>query len=80
VNLICCFRKERGKAGPVVAAHRVVGGSVPSGENREELSTETGAVGGPARSSEEAAVMVVERRCRAIQSAYVGQPDSLGGA
>jgi len=41
-------------------------GSAPGGGNREALSTVASPAGGPARSSNETAVMVVERRGRLI--------------
>jgi hypothetical protein len=55
------YCRIRSGAGPDPAR-----GSVPSGRNREALSTEAAHAGGPACSSEEATVMVVERRSRII--------------
>ena len=46
-------------------------GSVPSGRNREGLSTVAGRAGGPARSSDEAPVMGAERRGRVIRGLFV---------
>jgi hypothetical protein len=43
-------------------------GSAPGGGNREALSTVAKPAGGPARSSEEAAVIAVERRGRLIRA------------
>jgi hypothetical protein len=43
-------------------------GSAPGGGNREALSTVARPAGGPARSSEEAAVIAVERRGRLIRA------------
>jgi hypothetical protein len=61
VSLICCFRTERGKACPDAVTRVVVAiGSAPSSRNCEVLSTDAGGAGGPACSSEEAAVMAVE--------------------
>ena len=76
MSLICCSCTERGKTHPDTAARtvtrpRVATGSVPSGRNREGLSTVAGCVGGPARSSEEASVMEVERRGRVIDGLLV---------
>ena len=51
-SLICCFHAERGKAFPDTGTRfEVLRGSVPSGRNREGLSTVAGNAGGPARSS-----------------------------
>jgi hypothetical protein len=46
-------------------------GSAPGGGNREALSTVASPAGGPARSSEEAAVIAVERRGRLICAGFV---------
>jgi hypothetical protein len=56
-------------------------GSVPSSRNCEGLSTDAGYAGGPARSSDEAPVMGVERGGRIIRGLVV-QPTGvlLGGA
>jgi hypothetical protein len=58
-------------------------GSVPSGGNRKGLSTVAGHAGGPARSSDEAPVMGVERRSRIIRGLFVrstgGFREELGG-
>jgi hypothetical protein len=80
-SLICCFRVERGKAGPdSCAPARVEKGSVPSGRNREGPSTGAGLVGGPARSSDEVPVMGAERRGRVIRGCSFDQPGvALGG-
>lgn len=68
VSLICCFHVEREKACPDMSAERwVVRGRVPSGRNREGLSTVAGCAGGPARSSRETPVMGVEPRGRVIR-------------
>jgi hypothetical protein len=73
VSLVCGFCVERGKACADTAPPRwavpgvvVAKGSVLSGRNREVLSTDAVCAGGPARSSEEASVMEVERRSRLI--------------
>lgn len=50
---------------------RVATGSVSSGANREGLSTVAERAGGPARSSGEAAVTVVERRGRVVRGLFV---------
>lgn len=71
MSLICCFRRERGKACPDTVIKVVVArGSASSGRNREALSTDAGCAGGPVRSSDEAAVTVVERRGRTIRAAH----------
>jgi hypothetical protein len=81
VSLICCFRMERGKACPDTVTTMVVAtGSAPSSRNCEALSTDAGRAGGPACSSEEAAVMAVERRSRTIRAAYVANRAGSGGA
>jgi hypothetical protein len=81
VSLICCFRTERGKACPDTVTGVVVArGSAPSSGNCEALSTDAGCAGGPACSSEEAAVMVVERRSRTIRAAQVANRGCSGGA
>jgi hypothetical protein len=68
VSLICCSRRERGKARPdMIALVRVVRGSVSSGRNRKRSSTVAGCAGGLVRSSDEASVMEAERRGRAIR-------------
>lgn len=68
MSLICCSRRERGKACPdTVVLVGTARGSVPSGGKREGLSTVAGCAGGPVRSSDEASVMGVERRGRAIR-------------
>jgi hypothetical protein len=50
------------------------GGSSSSGRNRKRQSTGPGHGGGPSRSSDEAAVMAVERRGRAIRREFTSQP------
>ena len=50
------------------------GGSSSSGRNRERQSTGPGHGGGPSRSSDEAAVMAVERRGRTIRREFASQP------
>ena len=50
------------------------GGSSSSGRNRERQSTGPGHGGGPSRSSDEAAVMAVERRGRTIRRELASQP------
>jgi hypothetical protein len=65
VSLICCCRTERGKACPDTVTRVVVAtGSAPSSGNCEALSTDAGRAGGPACSSDEAAVMAAEQRGR----------------
>jgi RNA-directed DNA polymerase len=72
VSLICGFRTERGKAYPDTdRLSRVAKGSVPSGRNREGLSTVAGCAGGPARTSGEVPVMGMERRGRVIRGWFV---------
>jgi hypothetical protein len=81
VSLICCLRTERGKACPDTATGVVVAtGSAPGSGNCEALSTDAGCAGGPACSSEEAAVMAAERRSRTIQAAQVANRAGSGGA
>ncbi|THJ25656.1 hypothetical protein E7Y31_23275, partial [Candidatus Frankia alpina] len=72
MSLVCGFRMERGKACHDTAA------PVGWGERerskrliREELSTDAGCAGGPARSSEEASVMGAERRGRIARGLVV---------
>lgn len=70
-SLVCGYYRERGKAGAdtvicYLQRWRVAGGSASSGRNREALSTVAARAGGPARSSDEALVMSVERRGRLI--------------
>ncbi len=62
-----CVRNV-GKARADTAPREVAGarGSVPSGRNREALSTVAARAGGPARSSGEVPVMGAERRGRLI--------------
>lgn len=70
MNLICGVRMEREKArGTTAAAVVVARGSASSSRNCEALSTDVAGAGGPVRSSDEAAVMGVERRGRTIQAA-----------
>ena len=80
VSLICCSRTEQGKVCRGIAARgwRVARGSVSSGSNREGSSTVAGHAGGPARSSDEAAVMVVERRGRVVRGLSFWSTDVLG--
>ena len=54
------------------------GGSSSSGRNRKRQSTGPGHGGGPSRSSDEAAVMAVERRGRAIRRKFTSQPETGG--
>jgi hypothetical protein len=54
------------------------GGSSSSGRNRERQSTGPGHGGGPSRSSDEAAVMAVERRGRTIRREFTSQPETGG--
>ena len=54
------------------------GGSSSSGRNRERQSTGPGHGGGPSRSSDEAAVMAVERRGRTIRRKFASQPETGG--
>lgn len=78
---------ERGKACPDMAAGllRRAGGERerPKRQNRKGLSTVAGCAGGPARSSEEAPVMGVERRGRVIRGLFVWSTgafrEELGG-
>ncbi|TDD40338.1 hypothetical protein E1288_35390 [Saccharopolyspora elongata] len=82
MSLICCSRTERGKACPDTAALIGVGKrECPKRLNRKGLSTGAGRAGGPARSSEEALVIGVERRGRVIRGCCsFDQPGaSLGG-
>ena len=79
---VCGFCMERGKAGAdtaFVPAGAGATGSASSGRNREALSTVEALVGGPARSSGEAAVMGVERRGRIIWSCSHEQPGAFPG-
>jgi hypothetical protein len=66
VSLICGFCAERGKARVDTAAVRDCGtgarGSASSSGNCEASSTDAARAGGPARSSDEAPVIGVERR------------------
>ena len=71
MSLVCCFHVERGKACPDTAGRRSVRGSIPSGRNREGLSTVAGRAGGLARSSGEASVMGVKRRGQVIRGLFV---------
>jgi hypothetical protein len=50
------------------------GGRSSSGRNRKRQSTGPGHGGGPSRSSDEAPVMGVERRGRAIRGSVTSQP------
>jgi hypothetical protein len=50
------------------------GGRPSSGRNRKRQSTGPGHGGGPSRSSDEAPVMGVERRGRAIRGSVTSQP------
>lgn len=72
-------RLLRGTGEPVVlespCGNAWGGGSSSSGRNRERQSTGPGHGGGPSRSSDEAAVMAVERRGRAIRRAVTSQPE-----
>jgi hypothetical protein len=82
VSLVCCVRVEREKACLDTAALvRVVRGSLPSGWNREGLSTVARRAGGPARSSCEASVMGAEPRGRVIRGCVrpVNWAVGLGG-
>src|SRR5829696_7529738 len=70
-------RLLHGTGEPVVPGVGPVGravGRTPSGRNREGQSTDPEHRGGPSRSSDEAAVMVVERRGRIIRVLFAGQP------
>lgn len=81
MSLICCFRTKRGKACPDTVTRVVVArGSTPNSGNCEALSTDAGGAGGPACSSEEAAVMAAERRSRTIQTVQVANRVGSGGA
>ena len=72
------FRLLHGTGEPVVLESLCrkarSGGSSSSGRNRERQSTGPGHGGGPSRSSDEAAVMAVERRGRAIRRKFASQP------
>ena len=68
---VCCSRVEREKACPDTAAHqRAARGSALRAKELsfvgEDVSTVAGHAGGPARSSDEAPVMGVERRGRVV--------------
>ena len=81
MSLICCCRTERGKACPDTVTRVVVAtGSAPSSGNCEALSTDAGRAGGPACSSDEAAVMAAEQRGRTIQAADTANRAGSGGA
>ena len=58
---------------------RVARGSVPSGGNREGLSTVAGLAFGPTHSSAEASVIEGERRGRTIRGKFVRATRGLGG-
>ena len=81
MSLICCSHTERGKACLDTAALTGVGErECPKRLNRKGLSTVAGRAGGPARSSDEALVIGVERRSRVIRGCCsFGQPDSGSG-
>src|SRR5580692_952640 len=71
------FRLLRGTGEPVALEspwNSRGGGSSSSGRNRERQSTGPGHGGGPSRSSDEAAVMAVERRGRTIRREFTSQP------
>jgi len=72
------FRLLHGTGEPVVLESKRGnargGGSTSSGRNRKRLSTGPGHGGGPSRSSDEAAVMAVERRGRTIRREFTSQP------
>jgi len=83
-SLICGFYMERGKAGADSAALRrkergAARGSALGSRNCEALSTDAALAGGPARSSEEAPVMGVERRRRLIWVLFARATRGLGG-
>jgi hypothetical protein len=80
VSLICGFRMECGKACPDTDISEVARGSAPGSGNCEALSTDAGRAGGPACSSDEAAVMAGERRGRTIRSVHVVNRCGSGGA
>ena len=81
MSLICGFRMERGKACPDTDFASVRSrGSAPGSGNCEALSTDAGCAGGPVRSSDEAAVMVVERRGRTILGGEAVNRREPGGA
>ena len=73
------FRLLHGTGEPVVLESKRGnargGGSSSSGRNRKRLSTGPGHGGGPSRSSDEAAVMAVEQRGRAIRRELASQPE-----
>ena len=75
-------RLLRGTGEPVVLEslcwHVRGGGSSSSGRNRKRQSTGPGHGGGPSRSSDEAPVMGVERRGRAIRGSVTSQPVTGG--
>ena len=72
VSLVLGFYGERGKARADTASGPSDGsgarGSASSSRNCEASSTDSWRAGGPARSSDEALVMRVERRCWLIPS------------
>jgi hypothetical protein len=80
VSQICGFRVEREKASLDTATKVVARGSAPSSRNCEALSTVVRHADGPARSSEEAPVMGVERRGRTIRAAWAANRRRPGGA
>ena len=71
MSLICCSRMEREKVRLETAAVVGARGSTSSSRSCETLSTVARRIGGPARSSDEASVMGVERRGRTIRAARV---------
>jgi hypothetical protein len=82
MNLVCGFRRERGKASADTVLPGWSGGaagSAPGGRNREELSTVAEFAGGPSRSSCEAPVIGVEPRGRLIREGFLEQPAEGSG-
>ena len=73
MSLVCGFRMEREKVRLDTAVVVAARGSASSSRNCEVLSTVAGRTGGPARSSDEAPVMGVERRGRLIRKGFLKQ-------
>ena len=80
MSLICGFRMELGKACPDTDTSEVARESAPGSGNCEALSTDAGRGGGPACSSDEAAVIAVERRSRTIRSVHAVNRRGSGGS
>lgn len=72
VNVVCGFRRERGKAGADTVLAGVWLGREGASDRQKPggLSTVVAPAGGPSRSSDEAPVMGVERRGRLIREGF----------